>query len=271
MDLKNIFELWNLDSVEKIASTHTSDIYKVKESDLQLVVKFLNTNGQNYEKNGYIGLEAFAGNGSVQLINKTNNALLLEWVDGEKLSTLVKQGYDSEANKIICDVLKKLHKAKIPNHIELPNLERQFKSLLERGRDESKDSIYYKTLKITEYLLETEDEKCLLHGDVHHDNLLNSSSRGWLSIDPHPLIGERLYDFANCFFNPEYCPKTVEVIERIENMAKTFAMESETNPTRILMYAFAHGGLSMSWQLDDGVNPERRLRITKLLEKVLKI
>ena len=38
-----------------------------------------------------------------------------------------------------------------------------------------------------------------LHGDLHHDNVLDFGPRGWLAIDPHGLLGERGFDFANIF------------------------------------------------------------------------
>jgi streptomycin 6-kinase len=40
-------------------------------------------------------------------------------------------------------------------------------------------------------LLTTQREKVVLHGDMHHGNVLNFGSRGWLAIDPKGLIGER--------------------------------------------------------------------------------
>src|SRR3546814_13426940 len=41
----------------------------------------------------------------------------------------------------------------------------------------------------------------VLHGDIHHDNVLDFGPRGWLAIDPKRLVGERGFDFANLFTN----------------------------------------------------------------------
>jgi streptomycin 6-kinase len=38
------------------------------------------------------------------------------------------------------------------------------------------------------------EEPVLLHQDVHHDNILDAGERGWLAIDPKPLVGERAFD-----------------------------------------------------------------------------
>jgi hypothetical protein len=42
----------------------------------------------------------------------------------------------------------------------------------------------------------------VLHGDMHHENILKFSSRGWLAIDPKGLVGERGFDYANIFCKP---------------------------------------------------------------------
>lgn len=89
--------------------------------------------------------------------------------------------------EVIAKVLNQLHKAQIPHLHMWPNLEQQFQSLISRGQSEPKESILNKSLKVAEQLLATEKEKVLLHGDIHHDNILHSSSRGWLGIDPQPL------------------------------------------------------------------------------------
>jgi streptomycin 6-kinase len=40
-------------------------------------------------------------------------------------------------------------------------------------------------------LLATQHDVVVLHGDVHHENVLGFGSRGWLAIDPKALVGER--------------------------------------------------------------------------------
>ena len=38
---------------------------------------------------------------------------------------------------------------------------------------------------------------------MHHDNILDFGERGWLVIDPKRLHGERAFDYANIFCNPD--------------------------------------------------------------------
>ena len=41
----------------------------------------------------------------------------------------------------------------------------------------------------------------LVHGDFHHHNVLRSA-RGWLAIDPKPMLGEPEYDVPSFLWNP---------------------------------------------------------------------
>jgi Aminoglycoside/hydroxyurea antibiotic resistance kinase len=40
-------------------------------------------------------------------------------------------------------------------------------------------------------LAATQRDVAVLHGDMHHENVLKFSSRGWPAIDPKGLVGER--------------------------------------------------------------------------------
>lgn len=252
-----------------ISQTSTSCIYRVSHNGAPAILKVLTELGKKIESNGASALRCFDGTGSVRLLNGNSDGLLLEYIDGPKLSTLVKNNQDGQATKIICEVLDRLHSYSDSIPKEIPDLKKQFHSLFIRARNEEDNSIFYKAAKIGEELISTETEKRLLHGDIHHTNILKSTQRGWLAIDPQPLCGERTYDLANSFFNPDDMSELVETKERVEMLAEVYADHLQVDKKRILKFAFAHGGLSMSWQLDDGEDPARRLRITKLIEQLL--
>ena len=52
----------------------------------------------------------------------------------------------------------------------------------------------------------------LVHGDFHHHNVLRSA-RGWLAIDPKPMLGEPEYDVASFLWNPLPCRLRVEHVD----------------------------------------------------------
>lgn len=45
------------------------------------------------------------------------------------------------------------------------------------------------------------DEDVLLHGDLHHHNLIRRGDE-WVAIDPQPISGEREFDVPTLFWNP---------------------------------------------------------------------
>ena len=106
---------------------------------------------------------------------------------------------------------------------------------------------------------------------MHHLNVWKDEGGNWRAIDPQPLVGERPYDFANSFFNPDDQPGIVESSCRLEKLAKTSERETEFDAETLLKWAFIHGVLSIAWQVDDNEDPSRRIRILRLLNTKLAI
>ncbi|HUQ22697.1 MAG TPA: aminoglycoside phosphotransferase family protein [Gaiellaceae bacterium] len=52
----------------------------------------------------------------------------------------------------------------------------------------------------------------LVHGDLHHHNILRSA-RGWVAIDPKPMLGEPEFDVPSFLWNPLPCRLRVEHVE----------------------------------------------------------
>jgi streptomycin 6-kinase len=52
----------------------------------------------------------------------------------------------------------------------------------------------------------------LVHGDLHHHNILRSQ-RGWLAIDPKPMLGEPEFDVPPFLWNPLPCRLRVDHLE----------------------------------------------------------
>jgi streptomycin 6-kinase len=61
---------------------------------------------------------------------------------------------------------------------------------------------------VANVLLSSPQDEVVLHGDLHHGNILDFGTRGWLAIDPKGLLGERGFDYANIFTNPDLAEPT---------------------------------------------------------------
>ena len=87
----------------------------------------------------------------------------------------------------------------------------------------------------------------MVHGDMHHGNVLNFGPRGWLAIDPKGLIGERYFDYANIFCNPDN-----EMATRPGRLSRQVQVVSEAahlECSRLLAWVAAWAGLSAAFPL----------------------
>lgn len=88
----------------------------------------------------------------------------------------------------------------------------------------------------------------LLHGDLHHYNILRNGD-SWTMIDPKGLIGDREYDVIQYLLNklPE---KNIK--ETIEKRVDIFVDELDLDKERLLLRGFSHAVLSTCWTIEDG-------------------
>jgi streptomycin 6-kinase len=93
----------------------------------------------------------------------------------------------------------------------------------------------------------------LLHGDLHHENVLRSRREPWLAIDPKGVAGEPAYEAGALLRNPY--PRLLEEPEpgrlasrRLDRLAG----ELKLDRSRLRDWAFAQAVLSAIWHLEDG-------------------
>jgi streptomycin 6-kinase len=119
--------------------------------------------------------------------------------------------------------------------------------------------------KAARSLLENPQQVGVLHGDIHHDNILDFGDRGWLAIDPKRLIGERGFDYANIFANPDLADPTRPVAAlHFKRRLEIVSADAGLDRRRLLQWIVAWSGLSAAWFLSDGGSPETDFRIAEL-------
>jgi streptomycin 6-kinase len=90
----------------------------------------------------------------------------------------------------------------------------------------------------------------VLHGDLHHENVLDGGVRGWLAIDPKGLIGERGFEYANLFRNPD--ADLALAPGRLARLASIVAETAALERARLLAWVYAYAVLGAAWSLEDG-------------------
>ena len=188
------------------------------------------------------------GEGAARVLAHDDRALLLERAMGKSsLVELVHSGRDGEASRIICEVARKLHAPRPQPMLELIPLSVWFREL--KPASVRFGGILVDAAASAHELLRKPREPVVLHGDLHHRNVLDGGTRGWLAIDPKRLYGERAFDFANIFCNPD--PDFALSRGRVARRATEIANAANLDRQRLLKWVLAYAGLSAAWSLNE--------------------
>lgn len=205
------------------------------------------------ERLGGVLMEWWGGDGAAQVLARDGDVLLMERATGPaSLSDMAKSGQDDEACRILCAAAARLHAPRPKPLPELTPLATWFGELWPAA--DRHGGILAHSAETARALLAHPREVGPLHGDLHHGNVLDFGTRGWLAIDPKHLIGERGFDFANIFTNPDLADPTQPVATQPGRFAcrlDIVAAVSGLERRRLLSWVLAWTGLSASWLLGD--------------------
>jgi streptomycin 6-kinase len=210
--------LWKLIAEGTPVHTSGSDFLPVRYQGEPAMLK-LTTSEEEVRGAGL--LVYWGGEGAVRVLARQGTALLLERAEGNtSLVEMVRKGEDGEASRILGRVAGKLHlqtrKGPLP---EVVPLETWFNALTARD------------------LLLAPRQIVLLHGDLHHGNVLNGGQRGWLAVDPKGLLGEGGFEYANLFCNPDF--EIAAFPGRLSRQVQIVSQATGTDPKRLLEWILA--------------------------------
>jgi streptomycin 6-kinase len=238
--------------------TETSRLLPVRWRDAPAILKIANI---GEEKLGNRLMIWWNGEGAARVFAHHGDALLLERaVTTTALADLARSGHDDEASRILCGVVAKLH---APRETPIPDVVPLAKWFAALGPGAAKHGgLFARSAAVARDLLSAPQDVVVLHGDIHHGNVLDFGERGWLAIDPKGLIGERGFDYANIFCNPDY--ETATIPGRFARRVEVIATEAQLDRTRLLKWILAWSGLSAAWSMDDGTSPDTALAVAEL-------
>jgi streptomycin 6-kinase len=100
----------------------------------------------------------------------------------------------------------------------------------------------------------TQRNPALLHGDLHHYNVLSDRTRGWCAIDPKGVVGELEYEIGAALRNPFDRPDLFATIDVVERRLDQFGLVLGIDVGRARSWAFAQAVLSAIWSVEDGAD-----------------
>jgi streptomycin 6-kinase len=122
------------------------------------------------------------------------------------------------------------------------------RDVLSRGVPGFPTKLFQRADELRAELLASTREPAVLHGDLHHFNLLRSHRAGWLAIDPKGLVGDRCFDVCQFLRNPEPVPPSVN-----SRRLDIFCAELGLDRRRTREWCLVHAVLNACWSFQDGM------------------
>lgn len=101
-------------------------------------------------------------------------------------------------------------------------------------------------------LLDSTDTQIVLHGDLHHWNILRAQRQPWLALDPKGVIGDPAFEVAAWMHNP------IDLIHHWHNVDKIMSRRLDQfseilriDRQRLLGWSLAQAVLSAWWCIED--------------------
>lgn len=209
----------------------------------------------------------FDGDASIQLIdyNEKYNALLLEQaIPGTSLKALYP---DNDKFVIDCyiDTTQRLLNKTLTNRHGFRHISDWLKILDEFKSDKLPEYLLKKTIHLKNALLASMREERLLHGDLHHDNVLENGD-SWLTIDPKGIIGEPEFEIAAFdFIHSTELVNNLEVKKLFHHRIKMVAEKSNLSAERISAWVLVRLVLSAAWYIEDNNDPNLAIKLAEIL------
>lgn len=199
------------------------------------------------------------GAAKVILLAVEGNDLLLERVDP---GTSLPEQPDEVATREIANALRRLW-VPAPPGCGLPTVAEECRPLYnEEATTRLPPALVVEARRRLEGLLATGHERFVLHGDLHHGNLLHCRVRGWVAIDPHGLVGERGYDVGPLLLNPWDGEPTRLVELRLSRLSDLLDLRRD----RLASWGLVRAVLAAAWSVQDtGSVDEQPLRMAHAL------
>ncbi|MFL6128000.1 MAG: aminoglycoside phosphotransferase family protein [Mycobacteriales bacterium] len=201
-------------------------------------------------------LRHFAGAGAVRLLaaDVEAGALLLERASPGGLLTAVQARDDDEATRIAAGVGRRLHRPAAGPFRTVADWARDAFGWLRRRYRGGTGPLPAELLDRAEAehaeLVASAPPPVMLHGDLHHHNIL-TSDRGWLAIDPHGVLGEPAYEAGPLLRNPAGLGGRADLLAVLARRVPILAEAYGVDPERIRGWGRAHSAVSVIWSHQD--------------------
>lgn len=195
-------------------------------------------------------LRHYAGNGAVRLLDSDgeHGLLLLERLEpGVTLVTMEEEA----ATRTAADVMRRLWRP-APEQPVFPTVAdwchgfERLRAQFDGGTGPLPARLIVEAETLVRELVASQDATVLLHGDLHHGNILSATRAPFLAIDPKGVLGEPAFEAAQFLLNPS--PPPAHILARRLDI---FAEELGLDRARLRGWGLIKALLSAWWTLED--------------------
>lgn len=193
------------------------------------------------------------GDGMVKLLrfDGRRRAMLLEKLDpGENLKTVFKED-PIKAVDVAIGVMQKVWRAPEPGDT-FPKLEDWFDNGFRNATDAGfAPEFVQKASRFFEELNPT-GRRVLLHGDLHHENILSARRERFLAIDPKGITGNFAYEITTFLLNHRsWLASDPDLTGKLDAAICRFSEAFKITPEVIRKWTFAQSVLSAWWTFEE--------------------
>ncbi|MGW9266556.1 aminoglycoside phosphotransferase family protein [Gordonia terrae] len=209
-----------------------------------------------------LGLHHWHGRGAVRMLraDPRRRAILLERLTRRDLTTVD----DDEACLVVAGLYGRLH---IPAPGRLTpltaHLERWLDDLAGIPRDAPVPRRFVEqALSLgRDFLADAATVGVIVHGDLHHENVLADADGRWVAIDPSPMSGDAHYELAPMLWN-RLDTRASDVRYDIRRRFSTITDAANLDPDRARDWVIVRMILNAHWAIEDAERASRALRPT---------
>jgi streptomycin 6-kinase len=239
-------------TIERTVVTETSVLVYGRCAGKPVVLKVVKEPGDEW-RCGEVAAK-FGGRGVVEVYEQMPGAALFERLDpGEPLAAMTLAGRDDEATEILATLLGRMAPGDPPDG--WPTVEQWgggFVRQAATGDERIPSSLLDPAQRIYADLSATQRVPALLHGDLHHGNVLSDRVRGWCAIDPKGVVGELEYELGAALRNPIDRPDIFANLDVVERRLNQFGLALGLDVSRARGWCFAQAVLAAIWGFEDG-------------------
>jgi streptomycin 6-kinase len=237
-------------------------VTRATRADGTEIVLKLSPHGEDFRRE-VIATRHYGGHGMARLLDADVDrgvALLERLTPGAMLVDL--DADDATQTEIAADVMRELLREPPPDH-GLPT-PRDWFVAFDKHRAEYGGAgplprrIFEQGEAAYRELLASSGARALLHGDLHHYNILSAQRAPWLAIDPHGLVGDPVFEVGAFFGNPFDLLDRPDPARLLERRTHILAERLGFDRQRVIAWGLAYQVLSAVWSAENGGTNWRR-------------